>query len=247
MLRALYSVYITLFYYPFYLLWMILCSIFAIVLSVIFGPNIGSYSGVIWSKGICIISFVRVKTYGRENLSDNQSYVFVANHGGFYDIYAMYGYIGKNIVWMMKKELMRIPFLGWACRLVGHVSVDRSNPLSAKKTIDLAKNRLQKGRSVIFFPEGSRTKTGEMGAFKRGAFVTAKELELPIVPVTVNGSFEVMRRGTYFPKPGTIELHFHAPVILTDSKEGMAKEIDTIRQTISSAYTRPGAHMSKPN
>jgi 1-acyl-sn-glycerol-3-phosphate acyltransferase len=145
----------------------------------------------------------------------------------------MYGFLDRDIRWMMKKELFRVPFLGLACKLVGHISVDRSNPLKAAETIKVAKKNLQNGTSVVFFPEGSRTRTGKMSAFKRGAFVTAQEIGLPVVPVTIKGAFDIKRPGTKIIKPGRIYLHIQPPYVLKSStKEEMLADVNYVHDII---------------
>lgn len=231
--KILFAIYYYTLFFPLAITWMIISSVMASLFALLFGQRAGSYCGSIWAKGTCVLSFVRVKVTGQENLSSSQSYVFVANHSSSYDIYTMYGYLGRDIRWMMKKELFRTPFLGLACKLVGHISVDRSNPLKAAETIKIAKKNLQNGTSVVFFPEGSRTRTGKMSAFKRGAFITAQELGLPVVPVAIQGSFDIMRPGTNIIKPGVVHLHILSPYVLKSvSKDEMQTDVKYVHDLI---------------
>jgi 1-acyl-sn-glycerol-3-phosphate acyltransferase len=231
--KYLFLIYYYVLFYPLAISWMIISSIMAILFSAFFGQKAGSYVGRIWAQGTCLLSFVRVNVVGKEHLSAEDSYVFVANHSSAYDIYSMYGYLSRDIRWMMKKELMRTPFLGYACKMVGHIAVDRSNAKKAAETIAIAKQRLKKGTSVVFFPEGSRTRTGAMSSFKRGAFVAAQEIGLPVVPVTIIGSFDVMKPGTHKFKPGKITLNIYPPKVLKSaSKEEMLDEIKQIHDII---------------
>ena len=232
-LKPLFIIYYFTLFFPLAIALMVVCAILAGVFAIIFGQKVGSFWGRLWARGTCLLSFVKVTVTGKEHLSKTQSYVFVANHSSSYDIYSMYGYLGRDIRWMMKKELMRVPFLGWACKMVGHISVDRSNALKAAETIKIAKQNLQNGTSVVFFPEGSRTRTGELGVFKRGAFVTAQEIGLPVVPVTIKGSFDIMPPGTKVIRPGKIFLHIQPPYILkSSSKEEMLAEVTKVHDLI---------------
>lgn len=233
LLRPLFFVYFYTIYFPLGISLMVVCASLAMIFALLFGQRAGSFWGRVWAMGTCMITFVRVKVTGKEHLAKSQSYVFVANHSSSFDIYSMYGFLGRDIRWMMKKELMRIPFLGWACKLVGHISVDRSNALKAAETIKIAARTLQNGTSVVFFPEGSRTRTGKMGSFKRGAFITAQEIGLPVVPVAIVGSFNIMKPGTKVIRPGAITLNIQPPVLLNSkTKEEMLAEVEKIHSVI---------------
>lgn len=165
----------------------------------------------VWARCVCTLFFVKVKVYGRENIARNQSYVFIANHQGAFDIWAIYGYLNHNFKWLMKKSLEKIFLVGFACKKCGHVFVDDSNIRGIKETIEDAEKQLKDGMSVVIFPEGSRTWDGKMTPFKRGAFMLAAEFKLPIVPITINGSFKAMPRTTYNVNPTTVTLTIHKP------------------------------------
>lgn len=154
----------------------------------------GYYPGKLWSRLIVKILLLPVKVEGRENLKRGQSYVFVSNHQGAFDIFLIYGYLNRNFKWMMKRQLRDVPFVGQACASAHHIFVDKRGASKIKKTYDEARKTLQGGMSVVIFPEGARTFTGHMGKFKRGAFMLADEVQLPVVPITINGSFDVMPR-----------------------------------------------------
>jgi 1-acyl-sn-glycerol-3-phosphate acyltransferase len=174
------------------------------------------YPGMWWSKIVCIITFCPVKVKGRENLDKNQSYIFVANHQGIYDIFLIYGYLNVPIKWMMKQSLRKLPFVGRACEMAGFIFVDNSSPKAVVRTIQDAEQKLKKGASIAIFPEGSRTSTGKMGKFKKGAYQMAIDLKLPVVPVTINGSYQVMPRDVYSIHPHSIELLIHPPISTKD-------------------------------
>jgi len=170
------------------------------------------YPGAWWSKLTCIISLCPVKVIGKEKLDRKQSYVFISNHQGAFDIFLVYGFIGQKIKWVMKKSLRKIPFVGLACEKAGSIFVDTSSHQARSKTIEDAKTQLENGNSVIIFPEGTRSHTGKMGKFKRGAYQIALDLKLPIVPMTLNGTYEVMPSGSYFLNPHKLELIIHNPI-----------------------------------
>jgi 1-acyl-sn-glycerol-3-phosphate acyltransferase len=154
----------------------------------------GYYPGKYWSRLAIWLCLLPVKVEGRELLDKKQSYVFVANHQGAFDIFLIYGFLNRNFKWMMKKGLRKIPLVGIACEYAHHIFVDKSGPSKIRKTYDTARETLKEGMSVVVFPEGARSFTGHMGVFRRGAFMLADELQLPVVPLTINGSFNVKPR-----------------------------------------------------
>ena len=159
----------------------------------------GYYPSKWWGRAMCFFFGVKVKVENRNLIDRNSAYVFVANHQGAYDIFSIYGYLGHNFKWMMRKGLHNFPLVGWACYMAGHIMND-------------AKKRLAKGMSIVVFPEGRRTDDGHIQPFKHGAFRLAKEFGLPIVPITINGSYQVMSRTMFHVDPGTITLTIHEPI-----------------------------------
>ena len=147
-----------------------------------------------WARLILKVLLIPVKVEGREHLEEGQSYVFVANHQGSFDIFLIYGHLGRNFKWMMKHQLRKMPFVGYACQKSHQIFVDKRGPSKIRKTYEDAREILKEGYSVVVFPEGSRSFTGHMGSFKKGAFALADELQLPIVPLTINGSFNILPR-----------------------------------------------------
>jgi 1-acyl-sn-glycerol-3-phosphate acyltransferase len=190
------------------------------------------YPGMWWSKIVCILTLCPVKVQGKEKLDKNQSYIFVANHQGAYDIFLIYGYLHVPIKWMMKRSLRKIPFVGKACEMAGFIFVDNSSPRAVARTMQEAEQKLKKGASVAIFPEGSRTTTGRIGKFKKGAYQMALDLKLPIVPVTINGSYQVMPRGSYFIRPHKMELLIHNPIPTKDLISGNLREAALHIQTL---------------
>jgi len=171
----------------------------------------GYYPGRWWARIILKTLLIPVKVEGHENLEKDQSYVFVANHQGAFDIFLIYGYLGRNFKWMMKYQLNKIPFVGYACRKSHQIMVDKRGPSKIRKTYETAREILKEGYSVTVFPEGARSFTGHMGKFRKGAFALADELQLPVVPLTINGSFDILPRQKGFNlinwHPMTLTIH----------------------------------------
>lgn len=172
----------------------------------------GFYPAMLWARLWCALLFVRVEVKGREHVDKSTSYVFVANHQGAFDIFAIYGYLGHSFKWMMRKGLSNIPLVGTACRAAGHIMVDTSSPTAIRETMTAAEGKLERGMSLVVFPEGRRTDDGSMGHFKPGAFKLAEEFNLPVVPVSIDGSYKVMPRDTFNVTPGRIIVTLHQPI-----------------------------------
>ena len=182
---------------------------------------------VFWSRSVLWLLLVPIKVTGRENVDSNQSYVFVANHQSFLDVFAVYGWLPNNFKWLMKKELRKIPFVGTACAVAGHIFVDRSNPRAAMESLTYIKAQLHDGISTVIFPEGTRTRTGEMGRFKQGAFKIAMDMDLPVVPISLSGFFDAMPRNKFYVKPfSRVALHIGKPIDISqfnDINEAMTE------------------------
>ncbi|MDE7411257.1 MAG: 1-acyl-sn-glycerol-3-phosphate acyltransferase [Paramuribaculum sp.] len=186
----------------------------------------GYYPAKYWAKSICLLTFVRVTVKGRENITPDTPYVFVANHQGAYDIFSIYGYLRHNFRWLMKQSLRRIPFVGYACAKAHHIFVDNSTPSATRSTVTHAEAILARGLSVVVFPEGSRSRSGKMLKFKRGAFFLASEFNLPVVPVTIDGAHDVMPRGASLPRWGHITLTIHRPIVSEPGNFDTAKVME---------------------
>ena len=191
---------------------------------------------VFWSRSVIRLLLLPIKVTGRENVDPKQSYVFVANHQSFLDVFAIYGWLPNNFKWLMKKEIRRVPFVGTACAVAGHIFVDRSNPRAALQSMDKVKKELVDGISTVIFPEGTRTKTGEIGRFKQGAFKIAMDMELPVVPITLNGFYKAMPSGQPFANPYShLSLHIGKPIDIsqfTDINDAMVHVREKVEQGV---------------
>lgn len=171
------------------------------------------YLSKAFSLGILLISGIRVKITGLENIDKKAVYVFASNHSSQIDITALQWGVPNKLSMIFKKELARIPFFGWQLYLGPYVVIDRKDPKAAMNSLIEAKKVMDKRNiSVLVFPEGTRSKIGEVQSFKRGAFYLASHSGYPIVPVTINGTDKIMPKGTFQLKSGTIYLHFDKPI-----------------------------------
>jgi len=185
----------------------------AVLLSFFLKPKIVSYLiGVSWGRLLIYLTPVFVQIKGRKNIQKRQSYVIIANHLSQYDILLIYGWLGIDFKWVMKQELRKVPGLGPACERLEHIFIDRKNPLKSLETINQAKNRIKNGTSVIFFPEGTRSRNGEMQEFRRGAFKMAFDLNLPMLPVTIKGTDKILPTSSLKLFPGKVEMIIHPAI-----------------------------------
>jgi 1-acyl-sn-glycerol-3-phosphate acyltransferase len=165
-----------------------------------------------WAKIILWATGVRVSIEGLEQVPKEGSYVFMSNHQGSYDIFALHGYLPFDFKWLAKKELFSIPFFGWTLAAAGYISIDREGNRDTVKAMNEAARRIHDGMSVLIFPEGSRSPDGLIQPFKKGGFSLAIKSKAPIVPVSIAGSREIMPKGQKVASPGKIRIRVGAPI-----------------------------------
>ncbi len=236
-MKFLFLVYQWLIAAPILLVLTIVTAILTIVGGVFDSGWWGYYPPKIWARCWCALLFVRVKVENAEYIDKNTSYVFVANHQGAFDIFSIYGFLNHNFKWMMRKGLENIPLVGLACRAAGHIMVDKSTPAKLMKTMQTAEKRLSGGTSLVIFPEGRRTSDGSLQPFKKGAFKLALEFKLPVVPITIDGSYKVMPRTSFSVTPGTIVLRIHKPIAPGSDGHDIGKVVEESYNLIKSDYS----------
>ena len=191
-----------------------------------------------WSWLILATTGVDVEVHGLERLRRNTTYIFVSNHQSIYDIPVIFWSLPFQLRIIAKESLGRIPFMGWHLRRAGHMLVDRQSPDRARILRD-AGQLARDGVSLIVFPEGTRSRNGDLGRFKGGSFLLALEAGLPIVPVTVRGTRHVMRKGELTTRPGHVSLVIHDPVVVdgrTEVQPHSARQLaERVREIIGTA------------
>ena len=168
------------------------------------------------------LSGVTVVVRGLELLDPDQSYVFVSNHRSYLDTATLFGFTGRRIGLLAKKELLKVPVLGVGMGFVNVMAIDRSNRESAIRTTEAAAKRVQSGVSFAVFVEGTRAKPGELLPFKKGAFYMARQAGVPVVPVAIRNSDVLMGKGTGEAQSGILEMIFLPPM----PTEGLATDED---------------------
>ena len=206
------------------LVWIIFCGIFGMLFALATNPTyshriMGYY---IFSPVILAISMVRVKVSGLNNILDEPA-IYAANHASQLDIPIMCTRVNRPMFFIAKIELQKIPILSQYIKVVGMILVDRMNRERAMASMRTAIQDIQGGKSIAAFPEGTRTKTGELLPFKKGVFTISKEGRIPIVPIALIGSAKALASGSFFLRPATVEIRI-LPALNNDEFFNMSIE-----------------------
>ena len=159
-----------------------------------------------WSRFIFAGVGIKPTVRGVENIPTDRAVIFAANHQSTMDIPAMFGYLPVQFRIMAKQILFMIPFLGWHLYMSGNIPIDRKNARKAFGSVFKASNLLKRGISLLVFVEGTRSRDGKLHRFKRGSFTLARKLNVPLVPVAIRGSFNLMPADAWTAKAGVIEI-----------------------------------------
>lgn len=232
-----YQVYLWLIFVPLAICLTLLFSILTVIFSALVNPEFASrvFAGT-WARVVAWLTPIRVQVEGGEHATRSRSFVVASNHQSMYDILVVYGWLRLDLKWVMKMELRKIPGIGIGCEKAGHIFVERRNPKQASRAIADAVSRIGDGIGILFFPEGTRSLDGRLLRFKKGAFRTAIEQQLPLLPVTLVGTRDIVPSKSLRIFPGTARMVIHPPIetagMTIDQVEALMKRT---RQTISSA------------
>lgn len=230
----LYQVYAWLIFFPLVILLTLLFSTLTIIFATLVNPEWASrVFAATWGKVLATLTPVWVTVEGGEHAHREQSYVVAINHQSQYDILVVYGWLKLDLKWVIKKELRKMPGIGLGCEKAGHIFVDRRNPKQARQAISQALSRLGNGVGILFFPEGTRSIDGRLLPFKKGAFRLACDQGLPILPVTLVGTRDILPSRSLNPFPGSVRMVIH-PAISPEGKE-VDELLDATRDAIASA------------
>jgi 1-acyl-sn-glycerol-3-phosphate acyltransferase len=204
------------------------------------GSDITMRAGRLWSRAMLWTVGARVEYRGLEQLSAQLPCIYIANHQSSVDIWALVAVLPVPTRFVAKQSLFRVPVLGWAMSAGGFIAIDRGNRTRAIQSLALAAERIRSGRSVVLFPEGTRSSDGRLQPFKKGPFHLALAARVPLVPVAISGSWEVMRPRTARIRPGPVRVEFLPPLavdaFLPDDHEGLLREVHgRLEQVLSAA------------
>jgi 1-acyl-sn-glycerol-3-phosphate acyltransferase len=188
-----------------------------------------------WARLILAASGVRVRVKHAERMAAGTSFVVAANHASFYDILVLLAVLPMSVRFLAKRNLFRLPFLGWSMAAAGFIPVNRETRAGSFAIVDTALSRLQGGRSLVVFPEETRTRTGELLPFKAGAALLALRSGLPLLPLGIAGTFRIQRRGGFTITPSAVTLAVGQPIAVADgSPRDRAALTEALRDRIAS-------------
>src|SRR5437868_3176824 len=181
-----------------------------------------------WARLLLRAAGIDLRTLRMETVDRTQRYILVANHYSYFDIPVIIAAVPQPIRFMAKISLFKIPIFGWALGRAGFIPIDRKNRRTAVKSFDLAAERIRKGNTIVVFPEEGRSRNREMRPFQRGGFLLALKSELPIVPMAIDGTYDVFRVGAKRITPGTVTIKVGEPITTAGrsvrEKEKMAEQ-----------------------
>lgn len=186
----------------------------------------------VWARSILAASPIELTVKGLSNIDPDKSYIYMSNHQSNYDIPILLGHLPVQFRWLAKIELFRIPLFGYAMKRAGYICIDRSNQKSAFESLKKAAEIIRSGVSVMIFPEGTRSRDGNIGSFKKGGFVLAVESGVPILPIIIRGTYSIMPRSRLLIKPGKVTLEIMKPVetsgFTKETKDNLMEKIRNI-------------------
>jgi 1-acyl-sn-glycerol-3-phosphate acyltransferase len=184
---------------------------------------------------------LQVTTAGLERLDLSRTYVFMPNHSSFLDVLLVFVAIPHNFRFIVKKEFFSIPLVGLAVKSSAQIPLDRKNPRKGLQSIQQAADLLKKGVSIVVFPEGTRSRDGQINEFKTTLFVLPIRTRTPVVPVLIEGAFEALQRGSLLLKRCPVKITFLDPVpadFLSDKDRALYAE--RVRQTLIESSENQG-------
>lgn len=237
MLQVLFALYQYLIAWPIAVLLTIFTALFTIICYPWRNAEFVHREQQFWSRSMCRLMFLPVSVSGLENIKPGQSYVFVSNHQSMYDVWVIYGWLPVIFKWLMKAELRRVPFVGTACKAAGHIFVERKNARASIESIQLIEKQLVNGVCTVIFPEGTRTKDGSLGRFKRGAFQIALDLSLPVIPISLSGCYDVMPKGAWVVRRHPVHMYVGKPIDLSQYADPN-EAIEAVRQAVEAGIQK---------
>ena len=209
-------------------------SVYATIKMAISGGEVFHKLARNWSYLLLKIVGIKIEIIDFANLDKSKTYIYAVNHSSLFDIPILLYGLNDNARIMYKEELEKIPIFGYVLKLSPFISIQRADARNAMEAIDSSAKSIKEGDSVIIFPEGTRSVDGNLGEFKRGAFLLATKAEKPIVPVTIVGSYNILPKGQKKLSPGTVKLIINQEILNeSDSKQSQIKLLNEVRDIIS--------------
>jgi 1-acyl-sn-glycerol-3-phosphate acyltransferase len=201
----------------------LLAVVFSLLTLVTFPFNfkgwVSYYILKVWSNLTLFILGVKVSVFGRENIPRIGGNVYIANHSSYLDILVLTAKVPDKVKMVYKSEMNKIPLLSWAMRAAGYVPIERTNLKSSLRSLERAAVKVKNGISMIIYPEGTRTRTGKIGEFKRGMFLLAEKAGTDIIPLSVTNTAALMPISSMKVKPGIVNIVIGKPMKYSKDKE----------------------------
>lgn len=191
-----------------------------------------------WAHAVLFVSGVHVRVHGLDLIDPAKNYVYVSNHASMFDIPAIIAGIPDQIRVVYKKELEVIPVFGWGLKWGSYIGIDRGRGAKAMQSLEEAVEKIRRGASVLLYAEGTRTLDGKLQPFKRGAFNLAVRAGVPVIPLTVNGSFNILRKHSFVIRPGIVDLVLAKPITVdaAGGKEAEMQLMEEVHTSIAGHY-----------
>ncbi|MEL7372425.1 MAG: lysophospholipid acyltransferase family protein [Myxococcota bacterium] len=189
-----------------------------------------------WARQLLMLCGVKVEVFGLDEPLDEPAYLVMSNHTSHFDVVSIYSVTPIDMRPVAKKELGAIPFFGWALSLGAAIMIDRKNTERAHASIERAAKTIRGGRSVLVFPEGTRTPTEEFGALKKGPFHLAQAARVPVLPVAVLGTHDILPSGDWRIRPGTVQVRYGKAIPTDDlpsGEEGRERLMRQVREAVA--------------
>ena len=193
----------------------------------------GGHIGKFWANMLLISAGVKVRTFGMENIHPYKKYIFISNHLSHFDTLLLLAKLHPYYRFLAKRELFQIPFFGWALYFAGHIPVDRAKKGDFHKILDQTGKVLRKGISVHFFAEATRSPDGKIYPFKPGAILLAQETHIPIIPVGVLRTRDILPKGALLPRPTQAVLSVGKPFMVSDDGSRLVEILESTRKTVA--------------
>ncbi|MFC1482949.1 lysophospholipid acyltransferase family protein [Candidatus Margulisiibacteriota bacterium] len=201
-----------------------------IITALLRGEKTSLAFGPIWWKTVLKASGVKIQEHNKENYQKGKSYIFISNHASWTDIIIAFANFPQSFNYLSKEALFKVPIFGWSIKRCGYISIRREDAHNAANAFKQVIEKTKKGHSVLFYPEGSRSRDGVVTRFKKGAFLAAKYADVEILPIIVKGSNYLMPKGTGIYRPCKIDIYYQKPFKVTDlSSEELLRKMDIIR------------------
>jgi 1-acyl-sn-glycerol-3-phosphate acyltransferase len=226
----------------FLLLWTVLATAFFSTMAILISWTGGNADtihkiGRIWAKCLLSAANIKVTVKGISSMNPRRSCIYMPNHMSNLDIPVLQAYLPVQFRWLAKAELFKIPVFGQAMQRAGYISIDRSDRKSAIQSLHKAAKIIKEGVSVIIFPEGTRSRNHRIQPFKKGGFVLAIDSGVPIVPITIRGTWPIMHKKRMRIKPGNVVVEIAKPIESSKyTRETKDDLMDKVRNIIMESF-----------